>query len=289
MSNLFQILLSSAVVVAILNNIVIIFNHNKDSKLQHITAERSTWRNEIKSIALELEESNSENIKSALTKLKVRINAYGLHPDGKYPDNDKLDFFKDEHLWKVISNIENLKDDSKLKDNKTILINSLSCLLKFDWERSKEEVTSSKISYISIVFLLFSICSYIGINFKSLSNFNNNTMQTLLDMLLYLFAPYVIIALPYWLDTLNPLHTKEWYKDKHTISYIVGSIYLILIVLVQCIKHENSTLLSVFIIFYMIAILSCIFFYTGKRKAYINYQDLISNIFELYKEDTKKS
>lgn len=297
MDNLFQIILSSAVIVAVLNNIVAIYNHNKDSKLQHITSERSEWRKEIKNIALDIQKSNSKNIKSTLTELKVRINAYGQNSEGNYPEDDNLDFTKDEHLWKIISKIENMKDENEFEHNKTILINCLSCLLKFDWERSKEEVRSSKVSFISIFFLIISIVTYIGIGFTSIHDFKSesigNELSDLLNLLVYLLIPYITIAIPNLLDIPKFLQTKDWYRNKHIKSYFIGFGFLIVIIISSyfLFKHKNAesvVILPIFEISYAIAILSCVSFYNEKKNIYINYDNSIFNILGIHKENTKK-
>ena len=139
----------------------------RESKLKYITEERQKWREEIREIAENIERSNQEdlrveltkNIESSnqedlrveLTKLKVRLNAYGMNKKKGY-------YLEDAHIFNIIDDIN--KCEGSYKNNKReqkILINYLSFLLKFDWERSKAEVNEDVYNLLSII-LLFVGC-----------------------------------------------------------------------------------------------------------------------------------
>lgn len=285
MSSPLEIILSSAVIVAILNNIVLVYNHKEDSKLQHITSERSEWRKTLKEIALDIQDTSFLNIKLVLTKLKVRINAYGQHPDGNYPKNEGLNIMIDEHIWKIIHKIENSKDDKEFERNKDILTDSLSCLLKFDWERSKAEVNSSKLSIISIVLLIISIACYIGFGSLSWSNIDINNIQVLIGILFMLILPYTAVAVPYWIDTYKFNHSEKLYQNIYIISYLVGFFLLFIISLCSYFRIVNKgfgsiILLCIFSLLYALSILSFIAFFCNKNHMYINYEFSIKKILK---------
>ena len=62
-----EIILSSAVVVAVVNMIM----QNKNNKLQYITNERSNWRKELKEISAKIQQAQSlEQMKNSLLELK---------------------------------------------------------------------------------------------------------------------------------------------------------------------------------------------------------------------------
>lgn len=136
--------LGSSVLTAIVTSLATALQNRKGAKLEYITRERSKWREEIRNIAVELEECKSRKrreLPKVLTKLKVRININGRKPDAK--DRD------DKYLWERIDKIEGIYgrigdqssiDWDRLEEEIEGLIINLGRLLKDDWERSKKEV-----------------------------------------------------------------------------------------------------------------------------------------------------
>lgn len=123
----------------------------RESKLKYITEERQKWREEIREIAENIERGKQDNLSVALTKLKVRLNAYGMNKKKEY-------YLEDAHIFNIIDDINKCEGSyKKIKENKKILINYLSFLLKFDWERSKAEVNEDVYNLLSII-LLFVGC-----------------------------------------------------------------------------------------------------------------------------------
>ena len=168
-------------------------NHKNDSKIKYVTEERKNWRIEIREICEKLNIANSkDDVMSQLIKLKVKINAFGntdiydeyykKYNDCKYCDktvdqndhnkkklfsknktNSKSDtnvfiqltkyFRNDGHIWKQIHKIE--AKDKFEKNDISVLIEYLSYLLKYDWERSKSEVLiNMQVLYARFVFAL---------------------------------------------------------------------------------------------------------------------------------------
>lgn len=114
----------------------LLINKRKDS-IDNIVKERKTWRDELRVISSSISKSkNIIELKLAISELKVRINAYGI------ADNS---IFKDSNIWEQIFVVES-KDffSAKELDNiKRRFVNQISCLLKYDWERSKAEIKGS--------------------------------------------------------------------------------------------------------------------------------------------------
>lgn len=124
-------ILSSTVLATIISSIVTYLNYNKELRLKRITDERTKWRENIRNIANNINESNNEKeiVLSELTKLKLLINTNGLL--------NKEDYLKDGHIWSLIKEIE---ADDRIDCKKIeCLILYLSALLKHDWERTKIE------------------------------------------------------------------------------------------------------------------------------------------------------
>lgn len=136
----------------LLNLVTSIFNltqgFHKD-KIDNIIKERKSWREKIRAIASNLEKARSYyEIRGYLEELKVRLNAYGIG----LKDNNDVKYYKiDAHIWRIIENIE--KNKNSLNENKKLLIEYLSLLLKHDWERSKNEIFGNiKIYAFDVVF-----------------------------------------------------------------------------------------------------------------------------------------
>ncbi len=129
--DMIKILLSSAVVVAFINLIL----QNKSNKLNYITGERAEWRECLKRIAVEIARADITTIQVPLTELKVNINSYGNYRNN--PDvREKMDIFKDEHIWDIIFRMEeecikgrNLENFEEYKEK---LIDYIGFLLKFE-------------------------------------------------------------------------------------------------------------------------------------------------------------
>ena len=129
-----KLILSSAVISAVISGCVAVLNFKRQNNLQYITGERKVWREEIRTIAQELNGASYKETLDALVRLKMRINAFGNK------EKDNL-YMYDAHIWKVIAEIEEKKCSKKLlRLKQKQLIEYLALLLKFDWERSKKEV-----------------------------------------------------------------------------------------------------------------------------------------------------
>lgn len=156
-------ILGSIVISGIITTVFTFINTRHSSKLSYITNERKQWREEIRKLAEEIYGSTQFTIGKITTKLKVRINAYGLIND--------IDYEKDSHIWKIIDSIEHAKSNEEFNKYRTILIKLLSLLLKDDWEKAKYEVKGNLYSALEIVLLFSSIGSllFIYLNIFKLS------------------------------------------------------------------------------------------------------------------------
>ena len=129
-----KLILSSAVISAVISGCVAVLNFRRQNNLQYITGERKEWREEIRKIAQGLHGASYKETLELLVRLKVRINAFGNK-------GIKTSYMYDAHIWKVIAEIEEEKCSKELLQLKQKqLIEYLALLLKFDWERSKKEV-----------------------------------------------------------------------------------------------------------------------------------------------------
>lgn len=154
-------LLSSGLVVAIVTSLFNFVTSQRADSLKYITEERRKWREELRVIALELECADFDSIKPILTKIKVRVNAYGNIPGSSLKE--------DKHIWEEINLISKSVIDNNLKNfnfHKERLGFYISMLLKYDWERAKYEVSGQKSVKIGFVMLIVGIYYCIFYNYK---------------------------------------------------------------------------------------------------------------------------
>lgn len=191
----FETVLTSSVIAGIISALFSFLNIRKSNDLQYITGERKEWRIEIRNIAKSIINKDKNNIQEDLTELKVRINPNGI------VSND--DYTSDAHIWKVIYSLEEPKSDNEFNNNKLLLIEYLSLLLKDDWERCKIEIRGDKLKiFIFIMSFIISIATSlcylyywketIGINYVSL---------ILLVCLIPNVIPYVNYKTVFYKDT----------------------------------------------------------------------------------------
>lgn len=161
--SILTMILSSSVIAGV---ITVLFNYmasQKQNYIQNITKERQQWREEIRKIARSLsQEDDTVKIRIILTDLKVRINAYG------YADDEIM---HDSHLWKIIETIEH-GNENEIKEYKGILIICLSNLLKYDWERAKQEVRGN--IYLKVLITIQVVCGILLIIGICVTEVNSN-------------------------------------------------------------------------------------------------------------------
>ena len=148
---IFAAVLGSSVVAAIITSIVTMLQNRKNNAINHITEERKLWREKIREIALDIEKSeyggkNGKDINGYLVQLQMRINTYGML--------QKSDYYREGHIWDTINRLKNADSEKVFEQEKEILLEYLSLMLKEDWEYSKREV---KGFYRNILFIFMFI------------------------------------------------------------------------------------------------------------------------------------
>lgn len=133
MNSLIITILTSSVVATVLSIAGTVIGDKRKYSLEYITKERAAWRKDIRAIAEEIAVSDEKTIHKALTKLQVRINAYDRFLIKNHPDGDQF-------IWICIRLCEDIKEREALDVVKKKLLIALSLMLKYDWERSKEEI-----------------------------------------------------------------------------------------------------------------------------------------------------
>ena len=136
-------ILASGVVAAIVAGIFELWKQKSSNTARYVIEQRELWRDKIRKIADEIYSSNKENVGDILVDLKTRINPYGRFDEFVYIESQ----------------------------SKSIIIEYLSALVKFDWERTKLESSINKKMLISIFAEIFSLLLMV-FNFGEITSSN---------------------------------------------------------------------------------------------------------------------
>lgn len=179
-------LLGSTVIATFFSGLVSFIVSRRQENLQYITAERKEWREKIREIACRLDGASYKETLKILTELKVRINAFGNREvSRKYVD--------DAHIWELINDLENQKPDQKtLIFKQKQLIEYISLLLKYDWERSKNEVKGNVYDAMSLIIFLMTAIYFTVSIFISNENVNITKFQLVSMVGAYIFIIIII-------------------------------------------------------------------------------------------------
>lgn len=192
--------LGSAVIVGI----IVYFQTNRDNKLKYVTQERKEWRERIRFsfskltslLSLEKGKYITENYvktKEIIMQLKLSLN----HND----DEDLKILKKLEELEKEIIEKKDIKKqnsctskDKKIEENKIEeLMKMFQVLLKYEWEKAKNEAKNMRAIYEAlalVLVLIYIYCydrgfSYIK-QFDSVKVFFNILPQYLTEFILFI-------------------------------------------------------------------------------------------------------
>lgn len=213
--------------------ITVLFNYlskKRQDSIENITKERKEWRGELRKIAKAISKATDlEHLKTSLSDLIVRINAYCVA---------KNSLFSDTYFWDIINDLysEEAKSlsDEQIDGYKIVLINHISCILKFDWERSKAEIKGSTQSRI-VYFALF-ICyvfSVIHLGYITINQTNLSVNNTLLPFSIhYILVVAYAIAVVYWAD--------KWKSGRQLVIYLLFCLFFGVILFVLMFKNYYS-------------------------------------------------
>ena len=161
------LLLGPAVIAAIITGTVSIILSRRSARLENITGERSKWREQIREISKGIQTEDREQLAKSLQLLKLHLNAYAIPKEIKDPSSYTFQqIMWNTHIWAIIQDIENdilvRRKNSVVKKKCTVLIDYLSFLLKYDWERAKSEVNRGIARISGYVLMTGSIFVFLG-------------------------------------------------------------------------------------------------------------------------------
>lgn len=124
----FSPILASLGIGSLLTGILTFIQSSKRNNIEGITFERSEWRRSLKSLYLDI--STSEINDELINRLKIHLNPYGKNFPIQYKNKENY-YLKDGHIWDELE---------KKTINKNLLMSYIELLLKYDWDRTKEEI-----------------------------------------------------------------------------------------------------------------------------------------------------
>lgn len=220
-------IIGPAVIAAMISGIISYLSLWRKGNLQYITQERKEWCEKMREIASALDGATYKKTLKILTKLKVRINAYG--------DENNYGYDEDGHIWKVIRKLEEKNPGrDELMEQQRMLIDYISLLLKFDWERSKKEVRGNLYKVIGIFFEVMIGSSFFAVIFVSEKALNiKNWMLFMIatSYIVYIFAAKRILLYgckKFYMQRLDV--TKK--TKKYTICKEVRAVFFLMIEIV---------------------------------------------------------
>ncbi len=200
-NDIFTIIFSSTLLATIITSVFNVLTNKRKDSIENIIKERKTWRDEMRVISLSISRSKDiTELQIAISELKVRINAYGIAYNS---------IFADSHIWEQIFIVESKESLSpKEFDNiKRMLVNQISCLLKYDWERAKAEIKGNMQTRVVIVSLIVSFLLY---SFRWFYNYNigsgkimNFLSYAVIFILFSTFAILMISLTDKWKNTVQ--------------------------------------------------------------------------------------
>lgn len=270
-----KILLSSAVIVAIIN----VFQQSKSNKLKYITDERAEWRSCLKKIVVDIETANSETIKIPLTELKLNINYYG-NLEMNSISKEKINVFKDQHIWETIHLLEKCCDNEpdKFEEYKKRLVDYIGFLLKFDWERSKYETKSDYSILVSIVLIMASAISvlveYYTKNIKI-------DIWNVLQLCGVFIMPSVFSWIPVMIQKVEVMRTRNWYRDVEYMLALWLSSLVFYIIISLITQYELKLDVNIWSFLYFCSFVCSVCYISNERHVYIEYSNALNTYMSL--------
>ena len=297
--DIFLALLSSTVLTAIITGILGAFVNGKKLETDHITNERKTWREQIRILSKKINLSkNLKELKNVLSELKLSINGYGLLKHTQY--------LSDGHLWGLILEIEQLSSANKqtLTTYKKFLIELLSVLLKYDWERSKLEIKGN--SFIYGIFVCNLWCAILGLS-ANIYCFYLDQLTITASMIYELLSLTVVLTLSCigllcFICKVVQYILQQWIRDISIKRiYIISILVFLLIIIIlldsffnaswalQLIGWQYRTTVKFTIVGVMLSGTITVVYTWELCRELITYKKVIQQIFNTNRKELKQS
>ena len=285
-----NVILSSAVIAAIVSGVVALIKHNSSQVSKYIVEQREMWREKIREIATSI--LINDNIDKTLSELKTRINPYGRfikkpslkntqgyskrkkkQAENEYEEEMYEYYLKDGHIWNCITEIE--KNNNETSKNK--LFDHLSSLLKYDWERSKNEVYINSRFVVSLVLCISSIIMLLSYYICNNSlNYSN---------IIFLIVMAVMFALP---DFIHYISDGVKTRDTINASRATAFILIMFLIFTAIISFSDKDIILWSFMIYICSLIVKFFYYENKNSFVKNFKKQCEEIENLYASAPKK-
>lgn len=237
----YEIILTSSVMAALISTLSSMYSSKRSGNLKYITEERQKWREEIRQIAEDIEGSSRTSVRKHLIRLKVRINANGkaqlmeaANQTDKNQDTKKISYYEDCHIWELIKKLEN-SSVQDFKEKKENLINSLSLLLKYDWERQKREVLGSKVKRLHcFLYAVFALVAVYMFDQGNLGSISFPVCQRVIAFLVFFISNIII----FFDDASLKLYKK---KNVNALTVVLAIVFIIGFIFLSVLWGVNGT------------------------------------------------
>lgn len=220
----------------------------KKGELGAIVEERRQWREDLRRAGVAIGKARSLfQLREALGELKVRLNPNGLLPEA--------DYFQDSHLWKCIEEADRLPPGTSgeaLEQWKERFVRLIAVQLKYDWERSKDEVRGNKrrntaigIYLLAIAFLALEILFSPGaVPSQAIRPFMLGAlpMELVIYGVLFYLAPQTA---PFQVFFSQPMKKGRWRAGRHgDLLLLVGTVcWLVFLLAALCLEGQGGVIL----------------------------------------------
>lgn len=186
-----------------------------------------------------------------LAELKVQINTKGILVRYKnlHTKTEKRNYFlQDGYIWELIEMIENSTDENQKIKYKHKLIEAISLLIKYDWDRSKNEITSSEVKKANnIIIFLVMLTGFFFIWYLLITNISSK--DTFILMALFILFPLFI---PFICFIIN--HFKNSFFKSLIFQLIIFIVSIVLYFSLNTLLLNDTTIPLLF----SIGLFSCI-------------------------------
>ena len=289
-------ILTSGVIATVITGIVAIINNNKQAKMAYITGERAKWRKKMKKISSQVySATEKEKLCEVLAELKLQINGYRQDvwfqtvkeiknkSEKKNVKAKSVHLVEDGKIWEAIAKIESTDDQEQIKKEKTFLLAYIGCLLKYDWERSKNEVITGPHIIICVILAVASVGLWCAAFTKSDSRL---TVVCIATITLIVFIATLLAFLPYFLH-MNCL-VGYWIHFTGSVIFAGFSAFFAG-KLILGMNQEARSLYTAFVIIYFCLTFFANIYAVKQRKNIRRLQKTIERIDRYYQVEESKN
>lgn len=272
--------------IGVLLTIIIgFYQFQKRNSLKFITAQRQEWRKSIGDICANIGFMNLDDSKKELSKLIPLLNGYGY-----INSNNEENIINDRHIITLIEEVMTHNEESDITKQLIQKVQKhLSLLLKFEWEKAKNEIHGNSYSFIiNLSLLSLSIFNTVVLSIGFSSIFLNDVVIMFLIALPYFAIVFNLLA-KYAFVTLDEKINKKSNKLLKCIlleliallrmipSIIFFILYVVIYIEYAGVMQFELVLILIFILLINVDNIAFNKFKFKTKNQYIKYVEVILN------------